>query len=101
MVGLNEPDDMLAVREEEKLEDLLHSLGEAVIGEHVQVRARWDEVGEGLVLNDILSVVVDLPQPLVGVDPLVVVLAGIKVLMHQVLVLEVLNAGAQERAGSG
>ena len=37
VVELHEPDHLVAVREEEEPESLVHRLGEAVVGEGVQV----------------------------------------------------------------
>ena len=101
MVELHESNYLLAVREEEEPHSLVHRLGEAVIGEGVGVRASGEEVVETRLgfFHECNRVVVVVLEHLVGVDPLVLVLARVGVLLHEVLVLEIVHGGPHERTG--
>ena len=100
---LHESNYLLAVREEEEPHSLVHRLGEAVIGEGVGVRASGEEVVETRLgfFHERNGVIIVVLKHLVGVDPLVLVLARVGVLLHEVLVLEIVHGGPHERAGYG
>ena len=103
MVEPHEPDDLLAVGEEEEPESLIYRLGEAVIGEGVKVRASGEEVVEGNLgfLHQEKGVIILVVKHFVRVNPPVLVLARIGILNHQVLVLEIVHRSPYKRAGKG
>ena len=100
MVEPHEPDDLLAVGEEEEPESLIYRLGEAVIGEGVKIRASGEEEVEGPFgfLHKKKGVIILVVKHFIRVNPPILVLARIGILNHEVLMLEIVHGGTDKRA---